>query len=121
MNQNRFIKTFSLLLAFMLALAPVLNLAETMTDADILIAERNVKSGEEFSAFLANLEVLESYAGEYAPVTGESAVGLVINYIRTGIEKYNTGSWAILAGPRTPHLSTMLPNRTCRTAPRHPI
>ena len=64
MNQNRFIKTFSLLLAFMLALAPVLNLAETMTDADILIAERNVKSGEEFSAFLANLEVLESYAGE---------------------------------------------------------
>ncbi len=99
MNQNRFIKTFSLLLAFMLALAPVLNLAETMTDADILIAERNVKSGEEFSAFLANLEVLESYAGEYAPVTGESAVGLVINYIRTGIEKYNTGSWAILAGP----------------------
>lgn len=51
-----------------------------------------------YEEFLTCLKVLETYADSYAASSGENAVGLVINYIRTGIEKYNTESWAILAG-----------------------
>ena len=52
----------------------------------------------DYSSFLSALKVLEGYAGDYAIADDEDAAGLVINYIRTGIEKYNTDSWAILAG-----------------------
>ena len=51
-----------------------------------------------YEDFLVCLKVLEGYADTYASESGDNAVGLVINYIRTGIEKYNTDSWAILAG-----------------------
>ena len=53
----------------------------------------------EYQAFLQNLKVLEGYAQTYAREhTGEDAVGLVINYIRCGVEKYTGGSWTMLAG-----------------------
>lgn len=52
----------------------------------------------DYNSFLSGLKVLEGYADDYAIANDEDAVELVINYIRTGIEKYNTDSWAILAG-----------------------
>ena len=53
----------------------------------------------EYYAFLRNLKVLEGYAQKYAREhTGEDAVGLVINYVRCGVEKYTGGSWTMLAG-----------------------
>ena len=53
----------------------------------------------EYYAFLRNLKVLEGYAQTYAREhTGEDAVGLVINYVRCGVEKYTGGSWTMLAG-----------------------
>ena len=53
----------------------------------------------EYYAFLRNLKVLEGYAQTYAREhTGEDAVGLVINYVRCGVEKYTSGSWTMLAG-----------------------
>ena len=53
----------------------------------------------EYYAFLRNLKVLEGYAQTYAREhTGEGAVGLVINYVRCGVEKYTGGSWTMLAG-----------------------
>ncbi len=53
----------------------------------------------EYYAFLRNLRVLEGYAQTYAREhTGEDAVGLVINYVRCGVEKYTGGSWTMLAG-----------------------
>ena len=53
----------------------------------------------EYYAFLRNLRVLEGYAQKYAREhTGEDAVGLVINYVRCGVEKYTGGSWTMLAG-----------------------
>ena len=53
----------------------------------------------EYYAFLRNLRVLEGYAQTYAREhTGEDAVGLVINYVRCGVEKYTSGSWTMLAG-----------------------
>ena len=51
------------------------------------------------------LKVLEGYAQTYAREhTGEGAVGLVINYVRCGVEKYTGGSWTMLAGERRPTL-----------------
>ena len=38
-----------------------------------------------YEEFLTCLKVLETYADSYAASSGEDAVGLVINYIRTGI------------------------------------
>ncbi|MGN1081012.1 MAG: hypothetical protein ACI4QV_02870, partial [Acutalibacteraceae bacterium] len=52
----------------------------------------------EYSSFISSLKELEVYADSYAASSGEDALGLVHNYIRTGIERYNSDSWAILAG-----------------------
>ena len=100
MIKNYCSKLVSLVLALMMVLSAVPGLtAETMSGAAKVKPKTSGASTEEFDAFLANLEVLEGYAADYAPAANETAAGLVINYIRTGIDKYNTGSWAILAGP----------------------
>ena len=52
----------------------------------------------DYNSFLSALKVLEGYANDYAIANDADATELAINYIRTGIEKYNTDSWAILAG-----------------------
>ena len=45
------------------------------------------------------LAALESYAEEYAAAhTGADPIDLTLNYIRTGVERYNGSAWAILAG-----------------------
>ena len=99
MIKNYCSKLVSLVLALMMVLSAVPGLtAETMSGAAKVQPKASAASAEEFDAFLANLEVLEGYAADYAPAANETAAGLVINYIRTGIDKYNTGSWAILAG-----------------------
>ena len=51
-----------------------------------------------YADFLSCLIELEKYADEFAAASNTEAIGLVINYIRTGVERYNTDSWAILAG-----------------------
>ena len=57
------------------------------------------QAAPEYQAFLRNLKTLESYARVYASEhVGEDATGLVINYIRCGVEKYTSGSWIMLAG-----------------------
>lgn len=53
----------------------------------------------DYEAFVANLEVLEDYAHSYVQEkTTENEIQIVINYIRTGVAKYTTGTWTILAG-----------------------
>ncbi len=45
------------------------------------------------------LPYLEQWAVEYSKATpGTDPVALVIKYIRTGVERYNSGSWGIMAG-----------------------
>ena len=56
-------------------------------------------SVSDFGSFMENLKVLEGYADSYASIVGTDAKGLVINYIRTGVPKYTTGSWQTMAGP----------------------
>ncbi len=53
-----------------------------------------------FDEFIENLEILEMMAAEYKRnyYSDFSAEELVIKYIRTGVDRYNSGSWKIMAG-----------------------
>ena len=55
---------------------------------------------EDYETFFFYLGLLESiaymYSAEYAPDTDPAE--LVIKYIRTGVDRYNSGSWEIMAG-----------------------
>ncbi len=53
---------------------------------------------KDYATFLAALKVLEGYAGSYVSANGGDAKELVINYIRTGVERYTEGNWVTLAG-----------------------
>ncbi len=53
-----------------------------------------------FDEFLENLAILESIADTYVKkvAPGKDPAMLVIKYIRTGVDRYNSGSWNIMAG-----------------------
>ncbi len=48
--------------------------------------------------FLDNLKVLEGYADSYVMANSGDPKELVINYIRTGVDRYTEGNWVTLAG-----------------------
>lgn len=53
----------------------------------------------DFDTFMENLLILEFYANEYVNQNpGKDPAMLMIKYIRTGVERYNTGSWNMMAG-----------------------
>ena len=53
----------------------------------------------DFQSFVANLQILELLAEEYVKENpGSDPATLVIKYIRTGVDRYNSGSWGIMAG-----------------------
>ena len=61
------------------------------------------ESGEEASVtsyeqFLSSLSTLESYANQYVSEHGGDANALIINYIRTGVERYTTSAWVTFCG-----------------------
>ena len=52
-----------------------------------------------YDEFVTNLEILEDWAFEYAIDNNiEDPAALVIRYVRTGVDRYNSGSWEIMAG-----------------------
>ena len=51
-----------------------------------------------YADFLANLKQLEIYADEFASQSSRDPGELVLNFIRTGVERYQVGNWAALAG-----------------------
>lgn len=54
---------------------------------------------KDFNDFVLNLNFLEVLANMYiAENPGNDPLELVIKYIRTGVERYNSGSWGIMAG-----------------------
>ena len=54
---------------------------------------------KDYATFIANLEILEDWAADYVQENpGKDPLGLVIKYIRTGVDRYNSGSWGIMAG-----------------------
>ncbi len=54
---------------------------------------------EDFDTFMMYLIILEDIANAYVLENpGKDPVALVIKYIRTGVDRYNSGSWGIMAG-----------------------
>jgi len=53
----------------------------------------------DYESFMENLSILEGMARDYANANpGKDPLALVIKYIRTGVDRYNSGSWGIMAG-----------------------
>ena len=53
----------------------------------------------DYETFIENLALLEELAAAYAQQNpGKDPLELVIKYIRTGVDRYNSGSWGIMAG-----------------------
>ena len=58
-----------------------------------------VQSVSDYGTFIDCLKILEGYAEGYVEShSDENANALVINYIRTGVDRYQSGTWATLAG-----------------------
>ena len=54
---------------------------------------------QDFDTLLMYLMILEDIANAYVLENpGKDPVALVIKYIRTGVDRYNSGSWGIMAG-----------------------
>ena len=63
------------------------------------VEEIPVKTITDYNSFVTNLQLLEQLADTYAKENpGNDPVALVIKYIRTGVDRYNSGSWGIMAG-----------------------
>ena len=57
------------------------------------------QSVDSYESFIENLTLLELIAEQYVQQNpGKDPVTLVIKYIRTGVDRYNSGSWGIMAG-----------------------
>ena len=53
----------------------------------------------DYATFLSCFKVLEGYAQTYAEENaGEDANALIINYIRTGVERYTSSTWEMVCG-----------------------
>ncbi len=56
-------------------------------------------SARTWDTFVENLKILEQYAENYVIThPSEDEKELVINFIRTGVEKYSDNDWAVMAG-----------------------
>ena len=73
-------------------------LAVIMTVSLLPLSSLAAGSVYDYQAFMSNLTVLEGYADTYAAASGKDAGELVINFIRTGVDRYNDGNWKTLAG-----------------------
>ena len=51
-----------------------------------------------YADFMASLKILEGYADEYGQSVGRDPGELVLNFIRTGVERYQDSEWTTLAG-----------------------
>lgn len=57
-----------------------------------------VGSVRSYDDFMDKLEQLEAYAAEYAAQSYRDPGELVLNFIRTGVDRYNDDNWVTLAG-----------------------
>jgi len=54
---------------------------------------------DNYEDFIVNLMLMEQVAEMYVNENpGKNPLALIIKYIRTGVERYNSGSWGIMAG-----------------------
>lgn len=79
-------------IAFVLAAVMVLGMIPAASTSAVTVDTQN------YEAFLANVKTLETYADSYAASSGEDAIKLVLNYLRTRVDRYNDDNWTTLAG-----------------------
>ena len=75
------------------------NEADTQDDVSAQGEATIFTSVTDYDTLLSLLKTLDGYAKTYAAShSGEDATELVLNFVRTGVERYNDGNWKILAG-----------------------
>jgi len=99
------------ILSIFLSVVMVLGLVLVSASASsVQTASEEVENGntgepaiEDYGTFLFNLGLLEEFAFAYVEEhPGKDPLDLVIKYIRTGVDRYNSGSWGIMAGYEDP-------------------
>ncbi len=72
---------------------------ETGGASEVPVVMSEEQGVSDYATFMTLLKVLEGYADAYAAKNSEyTATLLVINFIRTGVDRYNDGNWKTLAG-----------------------
>ena len=72
---------------------------EAEPESDDTADEPVLPEVSDYASFLSCFKVLEGYAQTYAEENaGEDASALIINYIRTGVERYTSGTWEMVCG-----------------------
>ena len=73
---------------------------EVVDELELEAAENAIIITEvsDYDTFLACFKVLEGYAQTYAAENGGNVNALIINYIRTGVERYTSGTWEMVCG-----------------------
>ena len=70
-----------------------------LTTDIVVIPALGEASINNYNDFIYNLALLEEMASIYVKqYPSKDPVALVIKYVRTGVERYNSGSWGIMAG-----------------------
>ena len=90
MQKSRTAKVISLILAIIMLVGifPASVLADTGDKVN------------SYDEFITDLTCLEKYANEYVSEhPNEDTAALVINYVRSGVEKYTSGTWTTFCGP----------------------
>ena len=71
-----------------------------------------VPSIETYDQFIESLIELEKLTAEYIQLNpAKDPLGLMIEYIRTGVDRYNSGSWNIMAGYEDPDYAKFISKR----------
>ena len=71
-----------------------------------------VPSVKTYDQFIESLIQLETLTAEYIQLNpGKDPLGLMIEYIRTGVDRYNSGSWNIMAGYEDPDYAKFISQR----------
>ena len=65
-----------------------------------------------YDEFIECLAILEEWTADYvAENPGKDPLGIMIEYIRTGVDRYNSGSWNIMAGYEDPDYAKYIAKR----------
>ena len=70
------------------------------------------KSVQTYDEFLNDLTVLENYSSSYVNEHGgEDEYALIINYIRSGVERYTSSAWTTFCGPENTSFINYIANK----------
>ena len=110
MKRIMFVRMLALVLACVICIGLIQPAAVLATENQEQAENPQVVAEEpgvaDYASFVSNLKVLEGYAEAYAPIANKTASELVINFIRTGVERYNDGNWKTLAGEEITDFTT---------------